>query len=201
MLSWPPPPPRRTVSELAVRRCCQAGTTAPRNCQDVLSALIDQWPMLGGSSFPHCSVLCLLVARSCDSLSVRLWSPHRLLLVPTYTSFPSSQVPNFLFTDLPSDSKSRLATSWFPCDTWFPYAYKRMLRRFPRFQVATACFSCSTPDLNLLDPYFIFMYMHNNHCYWATAHLQSNILLLLLLLLLFRMMNGINSVNREILVK
>ena len=34
---------------------------------------------------------------------------------------------------------------------------KRMLRWFPRLQVATACFSCSPPDLNLLDPYFIFM--------------------------------------------
>ena len=26
------------------------------------------------------------------------------------------------------------------------------------------------------------MYMHYNHCHWATAHLQLNILLLLLLL-------------------
>ena len=38
-----------------------------------------------------------------------------------------------------------------------------MLRWFPRFQVPTACFSCSPPDLNCLDPYFIFMYMHYNH--------------------------------------
>ena len=28
-------------------------------------------------------------------------------------------------------------------------------------QVATACFSRGPPDLYLLDPYFIFMYMHN----------------------------------------
>jgi len=33
--------------------------------------------------------------------------------------------------------------SWFHC----VYKYKRMLRWFPRLQVATACFSCSTPDL------------------------------------------------------
>ena len=32
----------------------------------------------------------------------------------------------------------------------FPYAYKQTLRRFPTFQVATTCFSCSPPDLNLL---------------------------------------------------
>jgi len=41
--------------------------------------------------------------------------------------------------------------------SWFPCVYKRMQRWFPRLQVATACFSCSPPDLNLLDPYFIFM--------------------------------------------
>jgi len=68
--------------------------------------------------------------------------------------------------------------------SWFPCVYKRMLRWFPRLQVATACFSSSHPDLNFLDPYFIFMYMHINHCYRATAHLQLTILLLLLLLLL-----------------
>ena len=36
--------------------------------------------------------------------------------------------------------------------SWFPCVYKRMLRWFPRFQVATACLSCSPPDLNFLDP-------------------------------------------------
>ena len=56
-----------------------------------------------------------------------------------------------------------------------------MLRWFPRLQVSTACFSCSPPDLNFLDPYFIFMYMHYNHCHRATADLQLNLLLLLLL--------------------
>jgi len=39
----------------------------------------------------------------------------------------------------------------------FPCVYKQMLRWFPRFQVAIACFSYSPPDLNFLDPYFIFM--------------------------------------------
>ena len=34
--------------------------------------------------------------------------------------------------------------------------YKQMLRWFPRFQVATTCFSCSPPDLNLLVTNFIF---------------------------------------------
>ena len=57
-----------------------------------------------------------------------------------------------------------------------------MLRWFPRLsKVATACFSCSPPDLNFLDPYLILMFMHYNHCHRVTAHLQLNILLLLLL--------------------
>ena len=38
----------------------------------------------------------------------------------------------------------------------FPCVYKQMLRCFPRFQVATTCFSCSPPDLNLLITNFIF---------------------------------------------
>ena len=33
--------------------------------------------------------------------------------------------------------------------SWFPCVYKQMLRRLPRFQVATACFLCSPPDLNI----------------------------------------------------
>ena len=40
--------------------------------------------------------------------------------------------------------------------SWFPCVYKQMLRRFPRFQVATTCFSCSPPDLNLLATNFMF---------------------------------------------
>jgi hypothetical protein len=36
--------------------------------------------------------------------------------------------------------------------SWFPWIHKRMLRWFPRLQVATICFSCSPPDLNFLDP-------------------------------------------------
>ena len=66
--------------------------------------------------------------------------------------------------------------------SWFPCFYKQMLRWFATLPVATACFCCSPPNLNLLDPYFIFMYMHNNHYHRVTAHLQLNILLLLLLL-------------------
>jgi len=64
--------------------------------------------------------------------------------------------------------------------SWFPRFYKHMLRWFPRLQIATACFSYSPPDLNFLDPYFIFMYMHNNHCHRATAHLQLDIIIIII---------------------
>ena len=40
--------------------------------------------------------------------------------------------------------------------SWFPCAQKQMLRWFPRFQVATTCFSCSPPDLNLVVTDFMF---------------------------------------------
>ena len=40
--------------------------------------------------------------------------------------------------------------------SWFPCVYKQMVRWSPRFQVATTCFSCSPPDLNLLVTNFIF---------------------------------------------
>ena len=41
--------------------------------------------------------------------------------------------------------------------SWFPSVYKQMLRWLPTLQVATTCFSCSPPDLNFLDPYFILI--------------------------------------------
>ena len=38
--------------------------------------------------------------------------------------------------------------------SWFPSVYKRMLRWFPSFQVATTCFSCSPPGLSFLATFF-----------------------------------------------
>ena len=40
--------------------------------------------------------------------------------------------------------------------SWFPCVYKQTQRWFPTFQVATTCFSCSPPDLNLLVINFTF---------------------------------------------
>jgi hypothetical protein len=44
--------------------------------------------------------------------------------------------------------------------SWFPYVYKRMLRWFPRFQVATTCFSCSPPALNVNLLVISFLYLY-----------------------------------------
>ena len=43
--------------------------------------------------------------------------------------------------------------------SWFPCAQKQMLRRFPKFQIATTWFSYSPPDLNLVVTNFMF-YLH-----------------------------------------
>ena len=44
--------------------------------------------------------------------------------------------------------------------SWFPCIYKRMLRWFPSFQVATTCLSCSPPDLNFLVTIFFHICVH-----------------------------------------
>jgi hypothetical protein len=43
---------------------------------------------------------------------------------------------------------------------WFPCVYKRMLRWFPSFQVATTCISCSPLDLNFLVTFFFFIFVY-----------------------------------------
>jgi len=40
--------------------------------------------------------------------------------------------------------------------SWFPCVYKQMLRWFPTFQVASTCFSCSPPNLNVVVTDFMF---------------------------------------------
>jgi len=54
------------------------------------------------------------------------------------------------FSEGPATGRLDTGLSWFPC------VYKQMLRWFPRFQVATTCFSCSPLDLNLVVTNFMF---------------------------------------------
>ena len=56
--------------------------------------------------------------------------------------------------------------------SWFPFVYKQMLRRFPRFQVTTACFSCSPPDLNSFS--WISGNGRSSSCRWNRCGLSLN---------------------------
>jgi len=53
------------------------------------------------------------------------------------------------YSEGPATGHLNTGVSWFPC------VYKQMLRWFPSFQVATTCFSCSPPDLNLVVTNFM----------------------------------------------
>jgi len=53
-----------------------------------------------------------------------------------------------------SPATGHLDTGFFFC---FHFVYKRILRWFPSFQVATTCFSCSPPDLNFLVTFFSYL--------------------------------------------
>jgi hypothetical protein len=43
--------------------------------------------------------------------------------------------------------------------SWFPPVFNQMLRWFPTLPVATTCFSCSPPDVNLVANQFHVLYM------------------------------------------
>ena len=53
--------------------------------------------------------------------------------------------------------------------SWFPFVYKRMLRWFPSFQVATTCLSSSPPDLNFLVTFFFHICLHVKYVTTATG--------------------------------
>ena len=71
----------------------------------------------------------------------------------------------------------------------------------PKTQVATACFSCSPPDLNFLDPYFIFVNMPYNHCHGATAHLQLVIIIVIIISAAWYVIRGHTVSDTDSVVK
>ena len=107
---------------------------------------------------PYVEIKCQL-----DATDDFFIAPHKLDTWPTDTNQPPCNKPTY---DLTLDA-GLLARSQYPegpatghLDTgfsWFPYIYKRMLRWFPSFQVATTCFSCSPPDLNFLVTFFSYL--------------------------------------------
>ena len=82
-------------------------------------------------------ILCVFVVCACALLDFFLTLDAGLLARSQYSEGPAT---------------GHLDTGF----SWFPCAYKQMLRWFSTFQVATTCFSCSPPDLNLVVPNFMF---------------------------------------------
>jgi hypothetical protein len=126
-------------------------------------------PLLPNVYLLYCLCICCTVCVYCCTVCVLLYCVCIAVFTLDDGLLASSQ-----YSEGPATGHLDRGFSRFPC------VYKQTLSRFPTFQVATTCFSCSPPDLNLLDPYFMSMYMHNNHCHRVTAYWQLNILLLLL---------------------
>jgi len=69
---------------------------------------------------------------------------------PRLFTLDAGQLARSQYSEGPATGHLDTVFSWFPC------VYKQMLRWFRRFQVATTCFSCCPPVLNLLVTNFIF---------------------------------------------
>ena len=98
-------------------------------------------------------VLCVLLVVLCVLLSCVLLSSYVYLLydvcIAVFT-LDAGLLARSQYSEGPTTGHLDTGFSWFPC------VYKQMLNWFPRFQVATTCFSCSRPDLNLFVTKFIF---------------------------------------------
>ena len=113
----------------------------------------------------HWKKICLLVCK--DKWRIKLcvfvpkiivewmWPQLRIQEVPTYrslgwlTNFHKLSRWFWKAAVLPRRATGHLDTGF----SRFPCAYKQMLRWFPRFQVATTCYSCSPPDLGVFTIY------------------------------------------------
>jgi len=113
---------------------------------------------------PLCALLLTVVGLLCIVLLSCVYFCYLMCIAVLHT-LVAALLARSQYPEGPATGHLGTGFSLFPCD------YKRILRWFPTLPVATACFSCSPPDLKFLDPYFIFMYVHNNHCRRATAHL------------------------------
>jgi len=95
-----------------------------------------------------CIVLCTVVVL-CVLLSSYVYHCCHLMCIAVFT-LDAGLLARSQYSEGPVTGHLDTGFSWFPC------VYKQMLGWFPRFQVATTCFLCSPPDLNLLVTNFIF---------------------------------------------
>ena len=94
------------------------------------------------------SLVCIVVVVLCVLLSSCVYS-LQYMCIAVFT-LDAGLLAISQYSEGPATGHLDTGFSWFPC------VYKQMLRWFPRFQVATTCFSCSPPDLNLFVTNFIF---------------------------------------------
>jgi len=125
---------------------------------------------LGVFTFCTCCILiylgCLLLVLSC-LLCNWFWLTVRIVVVVLcvllsyvyllycvgiafFVTLDAGMLVRSQYSEGPATDHLDTSFSWFPC------AWKQMLRWFRRFQVATTCFSCSPPDLNLVVTNFKF---------------------------------------------
>ena len=92
--------------------------------------------------------VCIVVVVLCVLLSSYVYLLY-YVCIAVFT-LDAGLLPRSQYSEGPANGHLDTGFSWFPC------VYKQMLRWFPKFQVATTCFSCSPPDLNLVVNNFIF---------------------------------------------
>ena len=93
-------------------------------------------------------LVCIVVVVLCVLLSCYVYLLYYVCIA--VSTLDAGLLARSQYSEGPATGHLDISFSWCPC------VYKQMLRRFPKFQVATTCFSCSPPDLNLLVTNFIF---------------------------------------------
>jgi len=93
-------------------------------------------------------LVCIVVVVLCVLLSAYVYFLCNMCI--TVFTLDAGLLARSQYSESPATGHLDTGFSWFPC------VHKQMLRWFARFQVATTCFSCIPPDLNLLVTNFIF---------------------------------------------
>jgi hypothetical protein len=88
------------------------------------------------------SFVCIVVAVLCVLLSSYVYLLYYVCIA--VFNLDAGLLDRSQYSEGPATGHLDTGFSQLPC------VYKQTFRRFPTFQVATTCFSCSPPDLNLV---------------------------------------------------
>jgi len=94
--------------------------------------------------------VCIVVVVLCVLLSSYVYLLYYVCTAVFFFTLDAGLLARSQYSGGPATGHLDKGFSWFPC------VYKQMLRWFPKFQVATTCFSCSPPNLNLVVTNFMF---------------------------------------------